>query len=219
MIEIAFYPEYISLDDLKRHLRIPGNYDGTLNSAEDDVDNIPLNLAISTASRAIDTSTSRQFGLMDSAHSMYYTPYFDSKRQRYAVAMDDLMTTSGFVVKYDSTGNGDYTETVDSSDYRLWPYNAAEKGKPWTHIMFDVGTSVPLREAAIEATGRFGWSAVPDAIKQATLLQAARFFKRRDSAFGVAGSPENGSELRLLNRVDPDVEVAVRDYRRWWGAK
>jgi hypothetical protein len=27
-----------------------------------------------------------------------------------------------------------------------------------------------------------------------------------------------GNEVRLLAKVDPDVEVMVRDYRRLWGA-
>ena len=50
--------------------------------------------------------------------------------------------------------------------------------------------------------------------QEATLLQASRLAARRDSPFGVAGSPDAGSEMRLLARVDPDVAVALEPYRR-----
>lgn len=59
---------------------------------------------------------------------------------------------------------------------------------------------------------------IPAGVTQACLLQASRFFARRYSPFGIAGSPENGSELRLLSRVDPDVAVVLAPYRVWWGA-
>ncbi len=50
---------------------------------------------------------------------------------------------------------------------------------------------------------------VPAMIKQACLIQMARWFKRQDSPFGVLGSPEFGNYTRLLNRLDPDVEVLL----------
>jgi hypothetical protein len=70
----------------------------------------------------------------------------------------------------------------------------------------------------VQVTATWGWTAVPATIKKATLLQASRFYKRRDAPFGVAGSPDMGSEMRLLAKVDPDVEVMLGDYRRKWGA-
>jgi hypothetical protein len=66
----------------------------------------------------------------------------------------------------------------------------------------------------VRVTALWGWSAVPPAIEQATLLQASRLLIRRDSPYGVAGSPEAGTEIRLLARLDPDVDVAVAPYRR-----
>jgi hypothetical protein len=40
---------------------------------------------------------------------------------------------------------------------------------------------------------------------------------RRDSPYGVAGTGGDGNPLRLMAKVDPDVEVALRPYRRTWG--
>lgn len=53
------------------------------------------------------------------------------------------------------------------------------------------------------------FSPVPKPVSIATKLQASRWYKRRDAPFGVAGSPELGSELRLLPKLDPDVEVLL----------
>jgi hypothetical protein len=60
---------------------------------------------------------------------------------------------------------------------------------------------------------------VPPTIKLATQLQASRWLKRRDAPFGIAGSPELGSELRLLAKLDPDVEVLLDGHgeRTRWG--
>lgn len=57
---------------------------------------------------------------------------------------------------------------------------------------------------------------VPPTITAACLLQASRFWKRRDAPFGIAGSPVLGNEMRLLAKLDPDVEVMLWNYVNWW---
>lgn len=59
---------------------------------------------------------------------------------------------------------------------------------------------------------------IPSAVKQACLIQASRFVTRRYAPFGVAGSPDSGSEIRLLAKVDVDVAVILGPYISWWGA-
>jgi hypothetical protein len=71
----------------------------------------------------------------------------------------------------------------------------------------------------VEVRATFGWTAIPDLVISATLLQAGRFASRRDSPYGIAGSPDTGSELRLLDKVDPDVAVMLAPLTRWWGAR
>ena len=36
-----------------------------------------------------------------------------------------------------------------------------------------------------------------------------------DATAVLTGSPDMGTETRLLSKVDPDVMVMLRDYRRW----
>lgn len=60
---------------------------------------------------------------------------------------------------------------------------------------------------------------VPPAAKLACQLQAIRYFKRKDAAFGVLGSPEFGTFSRLQSKLDPDVELMLDGLgaRQRWG--
>ena len=68
-------------------------------------------------------------------------------------------------------------------------------------------------EASVKVTGTWGWSAAPIAVKQATVIQASRIFKRLDSPLGVLSSPDLGY-IRVGTRLDPDVQQLVEPYRQ-----
>ena len=210
---MTWQPDYASLAEARASLRIT--------DATDTDDDDEIALAITAASRAIDTSCSRQFGVLTSAVPRYYAAYFDRHPtshtpHRYRVTIDDLMSTTGLVVKTDLDHDGAYETTIDSADYTLLPRNAVADGKPWLEMEFASGVAVSTYDDGLEITALWGWTDVPTTIKKATLLQASRFYKRRDAPFGIAGSADTGSELRLLAKVDPDVAVMVNTYRRWW---
>lgn len=201
-------PNYTTTDDLADFVRNTG---GTR-------DHVQLSLAVSTASRSIDQACGRQFGSLSSAAPRYYTARWDARRGRWVVSIDDLMSTTGLVVAFDSDGDESYSTTI--TDYVLEPRNAQADQRPWTELVVKSTSAIKPSACAdgMRITALWGWDEVPAAIEQACLLQAARLLKRRDSPFGVAGSPEAGNELRLLAKLDPDVAVAVRPYRRIWGA-
>jgi hypothetical protein len=202
-------PTYCDVESLKAYLRIP---------EDDDLDDVELTNAVEAASRAVDDYTMRQFGIVEDAEARYYTPTYNSSSGRYRVAIDDLMTTQGAAIAVDS-GDATFSNTVDVADAAWLPLNAVSKGEAWTEILLPAGVMPDLSPGSVRVTARWGWSAVPGAVKQATLMQAARLVKRREAVFGVAGSPEMGSEIRLLAKLDPDVAVTLRRYRRlWWGA-
>jgi hypothetical protein len=56
-------------------------------------------------------------------------------------------------------------------------------------------------------------------VKQACLIQTARWFKRQDAPFGVLGSPEFGNYTRLQAALDPDVQMMLSGHgdRLRWG--
>lgn len=204
---MAWAPDYCTSAELGAFVRIP-----------DSADDAQIALAIAAASRAVDRSTGRQFGLVAAPEARYFTPRFDPARLRWTVQTDDLMTTTGLLVEFDEDEDETYSAAV--TDYVLRPANAAQEGRPWTELAVLPASDVqPTNvDACLRVTARWGWSAVPGAVKEATLLQASRLLARRDSPYGVAGSPDAGSEVRLLARLDPDVEVALRGYRcgrRW----
>lgn len=202
-------PDYIQVSDLKSYLRI---------DPADTQDDAQLAIAITAASRAIDNTTHRQFGQVAAAEPRQYTARLDQSRAavaasgaavwgRWVVDTDDFQDAAGLTV---TTPDG----TVDL--FTKQPVNAAAVAKPWTRIVIDPAAAVLPKgiESEITVTAKFGWSTVPVTIKQACLLQAARLFKRQDAPFGVAGSPQEGSEMRLLARIDPDVAVTLRPYMR-----
>ena len=68
-------------------------------------------------------------------------------------------------------------------------------------------------EATVRVTGVWGWSAVPTAVKQATVIQAARIFKRNDSPTGIVGFGDMGA-IRVGVQLDPDVKHLIDVYRK-----
>ena len=194
---MAWAPDYITLAELK-----------LLVDVDDVVDDVFLALIPSAASRAVDRAAGRQFGVVDAPEERTYPVEYRQSIGRWWASIDDLQTITGLVLP-----------TAVGTDYRLEPRNAVSKGKAWTHI--SMGSS-PVEDVAGEFAmiARWGWFlGVPDAVKLATDLQANRWSSRKDSPFGIAGSPDQGSELRLLAKVDPDVATSIRDYRRdWWAA-
>lgn len=204
---MAWAPDYATATELKSYLRIG-----------DSLDDAVIAWAITSASRAIDQATNRQFGLVASPEARYYNPYFDRNRNLWVIEVDDLMTNVGLVVDVDTNDDGTYSDEVTDSVLR--PRNAAAQGRPWTEMTVAPSSAVTPSECEgnVRVTARWGWSSIPVPVVQATLLQAGRLVARRDAPFGVAGSPELGNELRLLAKVDPDVEVIVRSFRRVWGA-
>jgi hypothetical protein len=189
---VTWAPDYAQADDLKAYERI-----------DDTVDDAQIALAITAASRAVDRHCNRQFGAVAAPEERWYTAHWDRFERAYVIPVDDLQTETGL------------SSTVLDS-FTVGPKNAVAKGKAWTRL---VTASVPTCDPeGIAVTGTWGWTDVPTPIVQATLLQASRFLARRQAPFGVAGSPELGSEMRLLAKVDPDVAVALGPYMRWWGA-
>lgn len=181
---MAWAPVYATVQQLQEFTRIP-----------DDADDSQCSIALATSARTIDQRCRRQFGQDDAPVTRYY---------RWGT-IDDLMVADDVVVAVG--GN-----VMDADDYYFAPRNAPADGMPWTELCWWDAFGDDQDDIAI--TARWGWTAIPDPIVEATLLQASRVLSRRDSPYGVAGSPTVGSEMRLLAKLDPDVLVAVEPYRR-----
>lgn len=204
---MPWQPAYATTAELRSFIA-----DGTTSSENE------LSLAIETASRSVDRACNRQFGKADEVESRWYEASFDSRsafgpQRRWTVDVDDIMTTTALVVEL---GDGLTVTGEPLTGVIPTPINAVANGKPWTKLLLPQSASIGSNRQ-VRVTGLFGWTAVPDAIKLATMIQASRLFARRQSPFGILGSPETGGELRLLERLDADLMTSVRPYVRMWG--
>jgi hypothetical protein len=150
------------------------------------------------ACRAVDSYCNRQFGQLSSAETWTYDGYRAARMPtgKYLVMIDDVQDTSGMTVTVDGT---------EVDDWQLWERNAAGQGRPYTGIL--LASAPGSVDVAVHA--RFGWNAVPPAVPGAVWLQVNRWNARRQSPYGVAGSPSEGSEVRLSAVLDPDVRVIL----------
>ena len=193
---MAWAPDYVTAAELKAFQRV-----------NDTVDDVQIAMAISAASRAVDKAAGRQFGQLAAAATWVYTAEWDRRAGRWVVSTDDYDTVTGLAVSVGGTVTTDYVKHHPQ---------AVSKGKVWTGLTLGQGVAASSTPEDVAVTARWGWSAVPTSVKQATMLQAARFLARRDSPYGVAGSPAEGSEMRLMATVDPDVRVSLGPYVRVW---
>lgn len=193
---------YCSLSELKASLRITDNIDDAL-----------LELCIESASRDIDGTCERVFYQTVGATRVYVPT--DS----FLVEIDDLVSLTTLKT---SSGGVNFDVTWTSNDYQLEPLNGQSGGlvTPATRIraigdyLFPVWepSNVNAQEATVQVTGTFGWSAVPVAIKQATIILAQRHFKRYDSPLGIAGFSDLGAVR--VGRMDPDVEKLIAPFKK-----
>lgn len=180
---------------------------------EDSNDDLALEAAITAASRMLDDYTGRFFykdGTSQSPVARYFTT-----ADWYNCQIDDIVTITEIAV--DNSFDQTYSSVFSTSDYLTEPVNNPRKGWPYTRILASGAFVFPAYiPQAVRVTGIWGWSAVPSEISMATLIQATRLFARKQSPFGIAGAPDMGV-VRLSSRLDADVEVLARPFRKMYG--
>jgi hypothetical protein len=202
--------EYAGLEEVKATLELSGE-------SQFDPD---LSRALTAASRAVDSLCGRRFWLdADDTSVRYYGPTdvtVDLDDGAWKLKIHDLVDLASF--KADQDGDGTFEETwTVNADFLLEPLNAAEDGRPWTTIKrHPLGSyTFPCYPRSIEVTGQFGWAAVPAEIKEATVILAAKIFRRsREAPFGVITVGIEGGAAMRIARTDPDVMMLVGDYVR-----
>ena len=190
---------YASLNETKSALRITDSVDDSL-----------LEMAIESASRLIDGYAGRQFFSSGTA-TRYYTADDD-----FVCEIDDI-SSSNITLITAMDADAVFDTTWATTDYQLEPLNGVLDGQAWPYTRIravgDYLWPISGGEALVKLTAVFGWPAVPIAIKQATIIQASRIFKRLDSPLGVAGFGDLGV-MRVSSSLDPDVAQLVAPYRR-----
>jgi hypothetical protein len=193
---------YATLAQVKSALRI-----------SDSIDDSILEMAVESASRAIDGHAARHFYSTGTA-TRYY-----AADDSFIVQTDDISGTA-IVLETSSAGDGVFDTTWSPIDYQLEPLNGNVDGLavPFTRIRAVENYLFPVEveQALVKVTAVFGWPAVPIAITQATIIQASRIYKRLESPLGVAGFGDLGA-ISVTRDLDPDVAQLVAPYRRHRG--
>lgn len=185
---------YAALADLKQYLNVTGT-----------TEDARLETAIESASRAIDTFTRRRFYSVSGVRYFAAEPDFSE-----AVLMDDDLLTVTEVAT-DDQNTRSYT-AWSASDYELEPVNS---GPPYTQIRVAPQSvkRFPVWPRGVRVTGTWGFSATaPQAVADACVIMAARYYKRKDAPFGVVGTPELG--LMRITARDHDVAPLLMPFRR-----
>jgi hypothetical protein len=213
---------YVTVGELRRELGArPGQLDDGL-----------LGKAVRAASRSIDAYCHRRFWLDPVPVARTFRPQ-DWTR----VELPDIGSTAGLVVRTDDNADGTFETTWTlGTDFLLEPLNADADGGAWRYwklvavgpYRFPVrdglgspliwgnawgtvyeGTSFGLRPG-LQVTARWGWSAVPEAVREAATLLAMRLYKRKDTPLGFEGFQDFGAVR--ITRTDPDIAASLTDF-------
>lgn len=195
---------YCTLAELKTALAIT-----------DAIDDLSLEAAITATSRMIDDYTNRFFykdGTVEVPVVRYYTAV-----DWFQLYVDDF--TSITQIATDDNFNQTYSTIFAADDAMFEPVNNPRRGWPYTRLLAIGSYIFPANlPQSVKVTGVWGWSAVPSEINAACIIQSSRIFNRRQSPFGIAGSPDIGT-VRLVSRLDADVELLLRPFRKVTVAK
>lgn len=186
---------YCTLAEVKSALRITDSTDDSL-----------LEKAIEGASRRIDGYTGRFFYQQSATISMYTRDIYTVQLQNDLVSVTTLKT--------DDDGDGTFEDTwTANTDYQLQPLNTVLQSRPYNRVVAVGGKTFPIMIQpdlpGVQINGVWGWSAVPDDVREACVLLSMRGFARYNAALGVVGFADMAIQVRS---VDPDVRDMLSPY-------
>lgn len=173
-----------------------------------------IDRAIEAASRRVDTYCQRRFWVdAGQTGTRMYKPVNCG-----LVWIDDLSTSTGFTVETDDNDDGTYETLWSSSDYELRPVsgaNAYPEAKPYTQLVAVESRRFPTttKRTSLKLTGKWGWPAVPHAVREATLMLTHRLHLRPGAPFAIATAGIGDMTPMRLSQMDPDVAALLNPYR------
>lgn len=189
---------YCTLAEVKAALRLSDSIDDTL-----------IENSIEGASRRIDGYCGRFF-YKTAATAV---PLFANNA--YRLMTSDISSTTNLLVKLDDDGDGTFETTLTlNTDYIVEPTDYAILGRPIRTITMVGGYTFPMfyipSECGVQITAEWGWSAVPDDVREACVLLSIRQFARYNAALGVMAFADMAITVRA---VDPDVRDLLQPYK------
>ncbi len=142
------------------------------------------------ASRMVEQATGRYFYQDSVATARDYAAC-----NSFQVDTDDISTTTGLIVATDDQYDRSYsTSWTITTDFIVHPVNPSASGttRPYTSLIATAASKWFPRpwygqREPVRVTAQWGWAAVPDDVKQATLILGAWLFKMKDAPGGTLG--------------------------------
>lgn len=166
--------------------------------------------AATAASRLVDSFCGRNFDQTITSRK------FEPSDWNYC-PVDDVATITS--VTLDTAYDDTFGTTLTTANYVTDPVNGVgpdgNDGWPVTGLRTTSTVLFPMwglyRKRTVKVTGTFGWSAVPDAVAQATLFLALEVFKAtREAPFGTANLADFGP-IRI--RGNPRIADLLAPYQ------
>jgi hypothetical protein len=178
-----------------------------------DVDVARIEAECKAASRAVDRWCRRRFWQNTAPVARRFTP--DTS---FCCFVRDIASTTGLVVATDDTGTGTFSTVWLASSFQLEPLDADADGGAycWTRLRSVDGQAfpwLPYGRPGVRVTARWGWSQVPDPVRDATRLLATRLYLRKDVPFGNEGGFSEMGPVRIV-ASDPDMTRLLKPFRK-----
>jgi hypothetical protein len=125
---------------------------------------------------------------------------------------EGIYTTAGLLVEI-SQDSGATFVTVSSGDLYAEPRNPAS-GQPYFHLRLtplSAYRTFPRGRQTVRVTAGFGWAAVPEDVKEATIARARQLVAADPSLSGVVPLEEVGAFVSVNRLPDPMYQL-LRDY-------
>lgn len=194
---------YITMDDIRGRAGI-----------SDHDDDETIDPAINSACRAIDNWCQQIFYDAGSASAKTFRP-----RNPYRANVLPFSTTTGLVIATDENDDGTYEQTWASTDYELdefgGDYNTVLGSAPYNRIRAVGSYLFPTtndRRKSLQVTARWGWSSVPQNVKEAAKILAVDLWKRKDSPFGFAAGTVEFAGMRVGRDLLAQVTTLLSPY-------
>jgi len=196
---------YATLAEYKSYIANRGLAGAVGTDASDDA---VIEDLIEAVSRRTDSITGRRF-YVDTNDTAYYYTAEDS----YSMELPDFASITTVSVDYNDQRS--YTD-LTASDWEALPFNYSAESKPIRGIAILPTSSAyfPVSRAGVKITGKRGFSAVPDDIKEAVLETVLHVYSTRSGQRSTGGSSITAAEA-AINREDipPHAMGIYKSYR------
>jgi len=167
-----------------------------------------IQAVLKSASQSIEGHCGQQFNKSDEDTTKIVT-------SRCWDLLDVPPLVSVTTVETDGNGDGTYETTWETTDFDLFPYDAADILKPYLQIRRSrAGTlRFPTGVRGVRVTGIWGWPEVPAPVKEVCFLMANRLKSLWDAPFGASGStnPEMAG-LNMTMSITPLLKQMLAPY-------